>query len=152
MTDVQITSHKDIRLIDGIYVTFDETGQKYSSHIDYTEARNTIDSYNKSLNAEHFSDLQEHVVEWGWAKNILPAYDKGEKQCLKFISEAGEVADGIATDNQLEVADGIGDVLVTLILLAEIRGLTLQQCLQLAYDIISKRTGETKNGVFIKNE
>ena len=41
------------------------------------------------------------------------------------------------------------DVLVTSILLADLLGATVEECLRLAYEKIAKRTGKTVNGVFI---
>ena len=51
----------------------------------------------------------------------------------------------------MEVKDGIGDTMVTLILLANMYGWTLEECLQVAYDVISKRTGKMVNGTFVKD-
>lgn len=42
-------------------------------------------------------------------------------------------------------------VIFQLNLIAEYYGWTLQECLQSAYDVISKRTGRMENGVFIKD-
>ena len=46
--------------------------------------------------------------------------------------------------------DGIGDTVVTLIILAQQHDMTLQECLQYAYDEIKGRKGKTINGTFIK--
>jgi hypothetical protein len=48
--------------------------------------------------------------------------------------------------------DGIGDTLVTLIGVCEMYGFTLEECLQQAYDVISKRTGKMVDGLFIKDD
>ena len=48
--------------------------------------------------------------------------------------------------------DGIGDVIVTLVILAEQQGLSLEECLQAAWDEIKDRKGKTVNGTFIKEE
>ena len=50
-----------------------------------------------------------------------------------------------------ELIDGIGDVFVTLIILAAQNGLKPEDCLQSAWDEIKNRTGKTVNGVFIKD-
>ena len=50
-----------------------------------------------------------------------------------------------------ETKDGIGDTMVTLILLCEMLDLTVEDCLQSAYDVISKRTGKMVDGTFIKD-
>jgi len=50
------------------------------------------------------------------------------------------------------MVDAIGDSLVTIIILADILGYNPVDCLQEAYDVISKRKGETKDGCFIKED
>lgn len=47
--------------------------------------------------------------------------------------------------------DGIGDTVVTLIILAQQQGWTLEECLQYAYDEIKNRKGKTINGTFVKD-
>ncbi len=50
-----------------------------------------------------------------------------------------------------EIKDGIGDTVVTLIGVCEMFQITLEECLQQAYDVISKRTGKIVNGKFVKD-
>lgn len=50
-----------------------------------------------------------------------------------------------------EIKDGIGDTVVTLIGVCEMYGFSLEECLQMAYDTISKRSGKMENGIFIKD-
>ncbi len=54
-------------------------------------------------------------------------------------------------NNPEEIADAIGDVQVTLIILAEQLYFDYDNCLSEAYDVIAKRTGRTVNGTFIKD-
>ncbi|WP_244999796.1 PD-(D/E)XK nuclease family protein [Macrococcoides bohemicum] len=49
-----------------------------------------------------------------------------------------------------DLKDGIGDTIVTLIILAQQHGMTIEECLQYAYDEIKGRKGKTINGTFIK--
>lgn len=51
-----------------------------------------------------------------------------------------------------ELKDGIGDTVVTLIGVCEMYGFTLEECLQQAYDVISKRTGRMEGGIFVKDK
>lgn len=55
-------------------------------------------------------------------------------------------------DQYAEIVDGIGDQIVTLIGVCEFYGVTLEGCLQMAYDTISKRNGTMIDGVFVKLE
>ena len=74
---------------------------------------------------------------------------------LKFLGEIVELQSGDGVDECLdllnEIKDGIGDTVVTLIGVCEMYGFTLEECLQMAYDTISKRTGKMENGIFIKD-
>lgn len=45
-----------------------------------------------------------------------------------------------------------GDQLVTLIIGAHMNGLNLIDCLESAYNVISKRTGKMINGQFVKDK
>ena len=92
--------------------------------------------------------LINKVEKWSIDKGL----DKVEasKQALKFFEEAGEVASALARSQQDAFKDGVGDVIVTLIILAQIQGTNLEECLAMAYDEIKDRTGKTVNGVFVK--
>ena len=73
-------------------------------------------------------------------------------QLLKLLEEVEEIQQAIKTNDIEELADGIGDSTVVLILLSEIAGLKYEDCLQGAYDIISKRTGRMVDGTFVKDK
>ena len=61
------------------------------------------------------------------------------------------VTEDEAEDLIHEIKDGIGDTVVTLIGVCEMYGFSLEECLQMAYDTISKRNGTMIDGVFVKN-
>lgn len=94
--------------------------------------------------------LIEQVEEWSKAKGL----DKAEssKQFLKVTEEVGEVAAALARNDKDALCDGIGDVVVTLIILAQQNNMNLTECLRCAYDEIKGRTGKMVNGVFVKSE
>ena len=75
---------------------------------------------------------------------------------LKFLGEIVELQSGDGVDECLdllnEIKDGIGDTVVTLIGVCEMYGFTLEECLQIAYDTISKRNGTMIDGVFVKSK
>lgn len=73
-------------------------------------------------------------------------------QFMKVTEELGELAEGINKGKPEQVKDSLGDVLVTLILLAEDLNLNLLDCLNSAWNEIKDRKGEVKNGSFIKEE
>ena len=122
--------------------------------------------YNKAL-WEAFNDMNslESIVEdievnnniydsiRTWAK-VRGLYAKGNAttQYVKLQEEAGELAKALLKDDQPEVIDAIGDMIVVLTNLAHIRGVKVEDCISSAYNVISKRTGKMINGTFVKDE
>jgi NTP pyrophosphatase (non-canonical NTP hydrolase) len=98
--------------------------------------------------------LIDNVRFWGEDKGITGTEGKATvvSQLLKLLEEVEEIQQAIETNDIEELADGIGDSTVVLILLAERAGLKYEDCLQGAYDIISKRTGKMVDGTFVKDK
>lgn len=90
------------------------------------------------------------IEQWGLDKGILPNPDK-MAQYYKTCEEVAELDDAILTDNREEAIDAIGDIVVTLIMQCSAWDTTLEECVQQAYDVISKRTGKMVNGQFVKD-
>ena len=90
------------------------------------------------------------IEQWGLNKGILPNPDK-VAQYYKTCEEVEELNEAILTDNREEAIDAIGDIVVTLIMQTHAWDVTLEQCVQQAYDVISKRTGKMVNGQFVKD-
>ena len=80
-------------------------------------------------------------------------YDKGDPktQYIKLMEETGEIGRAILKDDTAEIIDGIGDAVVVLTNLAELCGVPIEECIQEAYNVISKRKGKMINGTFVKN-
>ncbi|WPH39656.1 MazG-like family protein [Enterococcus faecalis] len=93
-------------------------------------------------------ELVKLVEEWAREKNLDIA--EPEKQMLKVIEEVGEVAAALARNNKNDLRDGIGDVVVTLVILAMQNDMDLYECLNQAYNEIKDRKGKNVNGVFVK--
>jgi NTP pyrophosphatase (non-canonical NTP hydrolase) len=91
------------------------------------------------------------IREWAKERGI---FDKGDvkTQYVKLMEEAGEVAKALLTDDKAEIKDGIGDMVVVLTNLAHLSGFTIEECIDEAYAVISKRQGDMINGTFVKNE
>ena len=81
-------------------------------------------------------------------------YDKGDPrtQYIKLMEETGEIGRAILKDDTEQIIDGIGDAVVVLTNLAELVGVPIEECIQSAYDVISKRTGRMFNGTFVKDQ
>ncbi|EOV2558308.1 MazG-like family protein [Enterococcus faecalis] len=93
-------------------------------------------------------ELVKLVEEWAREKNLDIA--EPGKQMLKVIEEVGEVAAALARNNKNDLRDGIGDVVVTLVILAMQNDMDLYECLNQAYNEIKDRKGKNVNGVFVK--
>ena len=98
-----------------------------------------------------FESLQDAIIQWGYARNIVSPKNT-PKQFMKVTEELGELAEGINKNNQGQIKDSLGDILVTLIILSRDLDVDLLDCLRGAYDVIKDRTGKTVNGVFVKEE
>ena len=79
------------------------------------------------------------------------AHGDSKTQTLKLMEEAGEVCRAVLKQDTPEIKDGIGDMVVVLTNLAELCELSIEECVESAYDVISKRTGKMKNGTFVKD-
>ncbi len=96
-------------------------------------------------------NLIKQVEQWSIDKGL----DKGNSftQYAKSSEEMGEVAAALCRNDIDELRDGIGDVIVTLVILAQQNNMTLYECLEQAYGEIKDRTGVmSKDGSFIKEQ
>jgi len=94
------------------------------------------------------NELVGLIEKWSINKNLHKA--EPSKQMLKVVEEVGEVASALARNDMDKLEDGIGDVIVTLIILAQQNGMSLEDCLDTAYAEIKGRKGKMINGVFVK--
>lgn len=97
-----------------------------------------------------FEELMNNINEWARQKDITKK-ENAPKQALKIMEELGETCGAFLKGKDEELKDGIGDVLVTVIIFAEQLGLNPVECLELAWNEIKDRTGKTVNGTFIKD-
>ena len=86
---------------------------------------------------------------WADEKGI---YNKGDSktQYIKLMEEAGELAQAILKNDETEVIDAIGDMVVVLTNLAALRGHKIETCVKSAYNVIKSRQGKMVNGTFVK--
>lgn len=121
----------------------------------------------------NFEELRINVEEWAKNKDLLHSKN-ADKQFMKFVEEVFEFKEAwdclSFIKGQYESADNqgirieidkqmvedckleMGDIFVTLIILCNQLGIDCVECLEMAYDKISKRRGKTIDGVFIKEE
>lgn len=90
------------------------------------------------------------IREWANERGL---YDKGDvkTQTLKLLEEAGEICRAVLKDDKEQIIDGIGDCVVVLTNLAELNDISIEDCIDAAYNEISNRTGKMVNGTFKKD-
>jgi NTP pyrophosphatase (non-canonical NTP hydrolase) len=99
-----------------------------------------------------YRDLVDAVESWAYDRKIIQN-STATVQLMKTVTELGELADAQLKDDYAGVVDGLGDVLVTLIIYARLKGLQLDRCLETAYYTIKDRKGTlSPEGVFLKSE
>lgn len=103
-----------------------------------------------------YEELEKKVIQWADDRNIFEN-SNAIKQISKTQEELDETLDALKRLEQgeesiLEVADGIGDMLVTIILLAKMAELSPVDCLADAYDEIKDRKGKMVDGLFVKEK
>lgn len=103
-----------------------------------------------------YEKLEAKVIEWAKDRNIfensnaIKQISKTQEELYETLTALRELEQG--KESILEVADGIGDMLVTIILLAKMVGLNSVDCLADAYEEIKNRKGKMVNGLFVKDE
>lgn len=150
----------------GVSLSYDKKGKKkYTAHItkDYNFYRKTFDNYIDALiwraqkEVEFFGQdsiqadkLIALVIAWGREHKI----NNPDKQLLKVIEEVSEMVREVVRGryDSAEIADGIGDSLITIIILSDILGYDPVSMLLDSYDIIRERKGKTISGSFVKEE
>ena len=92
----------------------------------------------------------ELIREWADERGL---YEHGDPktQALKLVEEVGETCRAILKDEDHDAIDGIGDCVVVLTNLAELLGVSIEDCIEQAYHEIKDRTGKMSNGTFKKD-
>jgi len=96
-------------------------------------------------------ELEKKIVQWAEDRGIF-ANSTPTQQALVTDEEVEELWDGITAESVTDIEDAIGDIAVTLVVQAKMHGLTLEQCMETAYKVISKRKGKMVDGRFVKEE
>jgi NTP pyrophosphatase (non-canonical NTP hydrolase) len=103
----------------------------------------------KPFYAENEKNVYDLIRTWATNKGIYKSGDS-KTQYLKLMEEAGELAEAILKNDETEVIDAIGDMVVVLTNLAKLRGHNIEDCVTSAYDVIKSRKGKMVNGTFVK--
>ena len=136
------------------YVYNKALGRFYDNH-------QTHDQYNGQCRSGALSPagIQERCIEpsqfdlirdWADERGL---YENGDTktQALKLVEEVGETCRAILKEDHNEVVDGIGDCVVVLTNLAELQGVSIEECIDRAYNEIKNRKGKMVNGTYKKD-
>ena len=91
-----------------------------------------------------------NIRQWAEDRGLYDAGDP-KTQLIKLQEELGELAKATLENDQAEIQDAIGDMVVVLTNLAHLNGVHIETCIADAYNVISKRTGKMLNGTFVKD-
>jgi len=127
--------------------SIDTSNSTYPEKLNYNKDHNpdAEKCVSNNMDCERF-DL---IREWASDKGIYKSGD-AKTQFVKLMEEAGELAQAILKNDEPEVIDAIGDMVVVLTNLAKLRGHNIEDCISSAYNVIAKRKGEMINGTFVK--
>ena len=103
----------------------------------------------KSFYTSNEENVYDLIRQWATDKGIYKS-GNSKTQFIKLMEEAGELAQAILKNDEPEVIDAIGDMVVVLTNLAKLRGHNIEDCVTSAYDVIKSRQGEMINGTFVK--
>ena len=92
-------------------------------------------------------DLVESVEKWHVDRNLIDG-STDKDQGLKLIQEMGELSDNVCKGN--DIRDDVGDMLVVLINILKRNNLTMENCLEVAWNDIKDRKGKMVDGIFVK--
>jgi len=87
------------------------------------------------------------IKQWHKDRNLIEGSDD-KTQTLKLLQELGELSDSVCKGKS--ILDDIGDMLVVMINICERNKVSLEECLEVAYDDIKDRKGRMIDGVFVK--
>lgn len=95
---------------------------------------------------------EQDIIRWGIARNLIGPTGEATRvgQQAKTEEEVRELADAIAADDLEAARDAIGDVYVTLVMQAQMWGLSMTECIEAAWNEIKDRKGRMINGIFVK--
>lgn len=99
-----------------------------------------------------YRDIELDIIRWGEERKIIPNATP-QSQLNKSLEELAELFKAENQKRYAKIIDGVGDVLVTLILYCALKDIDMLVCLQAAYDEIKDRKGTLlRDGTFVKEQ
>ena len=93
------------------------------------------------------NNLEKLIGQWHRDRNLIDG-STDKDQFMKLLQEVGELSDSLCKGKDFR--DDIGDIMVVLINILVRNGVTIDECLEIAYNDIKDRKGKMVDGVFIK--
>ena len=90
------------------------------------------------------------IRDWAEERGLYANGDP-KTQALKLVEEVGETCRAILKEDYEEITDGIGDCVIVLTNLAELHGISIEECIERAYNEIKNRKGKMVNGTYKKD-
>jgi len=120
---------------------------EFTEYIKSLAKRNTIKQEGKAWEDK---DRFQLIRDWAGERGLYTNGDTKTQFC-KLMEEGGELGRAILKEDKAEFIDAIGDMVVVLTNLAHLGGVTIEHCIDSAYDEIKTRTGVMSNGTFVKD-
>ena len=105
-----------------------------------------MDKKGQVYEMKDLEDLVESVEKWHVDRNLIDG-STDKDQVLKLIQEMGELSDNVCKGN--DIRDDVGDMLVVLINILKRNNLTMENCLEVAWNDIKDRKGKMVDGIFV---
>jgi NTP pyrophosphatase (non-canonical NTP hydrolase) len=87
------------------------------------------------------------ITQWHHDRNLI-AGSTDKDQVLKLMQELGELSDNVCKNK--DIKDDLGDMMVVMINIMGRNGVTVEDCLEVAYNDIKDRKGRMIDGIFVK--
>ena len=123
---------------------------KAFANLTYHNTPKTVMLDKKKKKKKKNQNIYDLIRAWATEKGIYKTGDS-RTQYVKLMEEAGELAQALLKNDETEVIDAIGDMVVVLTNLAKLRGHDIEACVASAYGVIKDRQGKMINGTFVKD-
>ena len=91
--------------------------------------------------------LIEQICKWHEARNLIEG-STDKDQVLKLQQGLGELSDSVCKGK--DIRDDLGDMLVVMINIMKRNKISMESCLEVAYNDIKDRKGKMIDGIFVK--
>lgn len=99
-----------------------------------------------------YAEVEMLVLQWGEARGIVKN-GTAMGQAIKTAEEVNELLAAINKHSLTEVKDALGDIWVTMVMVAAVMDINLTECFYHAYREIKDRKGYmNEGGIFVKEQ